>query len=170
MLVFVNRKAVGWVITIFSLSFTAVFHIYRMILHYGRWDTTIVQLLMVQVIHLSNVAWDYTDGELIDKKENKNPKALKDIPDFFEYLSSGVIPSQCLGGPCTHLYDYHRFIYKEEEFSQNFKTAFPAFRKFLVGITWLAVYICHISFFPLDLLYSTQFSGSSFLMRVYPYL
>lgn len=159
----VDRKVVGWAVVIFSLAFTSIFHIHRMLYDYGVWDCTIAQILMIQTIHLSNIGWDYSDG---GEKGTKNPKVLKEIPDFLEFLGSCLIPSQCLGGPCTHFVDFHRYIYNEGEYSQNFSTLLPAIKRIFTGLVWLGIYVLSVAFFPFKNLYITKFSEKSYFMQV----
>lgn len=82
----VDRKFIGWAVVVFTMTTTSIFHIRLMILNYGGWSVSVDQLLMVQTLHLINIAWDYYDGDESNKKDHMNPKALKETPKFLNIL------------------------------------------------------------------------------------
>eukprot|EP01022_Parablepharisma_sp_SALTPOND_P001349 TRINITY_DN106150_c0_g1_i1.p2 TRINITY_DN106150_c0_g1~~TRINITY_DN106150_c0_g1_i1.p2 ORF type:complete len:424 (+),score=9.45 TRINITY_DN106150_c0_g1_i1:466-1737(+) len=163
----VPRAYIGWTTVVYSLSVTAAFHIKRMYENYGGWDMTIAHILMMQTVHLSYLAWDYTDGA---DHENKSLKKLGELPTFFEFLAAALCPSQILAGPASHFVDFKNYIYQTNEYSKPVGTVWPAFKKFLTGFTWLVIYGSIVNYFPFDLFYTEQFYNSSFFARTFYFM
>lgn len=163
----VPRKYVGWTIVLYSLSTTAAAHIERMIRNYGGWDTTVAQCLMMQVISLSYMGWDYTDGL---NPECKSRTKINELPTLIEFLGSTLSPTQVLAGPAGHLTDFLNYVNNRGEYAQKYDVLIPGLKKVLTGFLWLIVYGSIVNFFPFDLLYTTQFSEADFLHRTMLFL
>ncbi len=148
---------------LYSLGTTGVFHIHCMVCNYGGWDMTVVELLMIQTIHLSNLSWDYSDGA---DPENKSATRLRVFPSFFEYMAAGLCPAQCLAGPSGHITDFLNYIYRRNEYAHMVGTLVPTVQKVVTALVWLAVYGTIVYLFPFRLLYGRTFRESNFLMRV----
>jgi hypothetical protein len=126
---------------------------------------TITQLLMIQTIGLSNVAWDYCDGETKTEKPSKN--RLVELPSFLEFMAAGLCPTQVLAGPSSHLSDFLNYIYRRNEYASEISTGFVALQRFLTGITWVVIYAVILSFVPFEILYTNAFHNSNFFTRVF---
>eukprot|EP01022_Parablepharisma_sp_SALTPOND_P008320 TRINITY_DN135639_c0_g1_i1.p1 TRINITY_DN135639_c0_g1~~TRINITY_DN135639_c0_g1_i1.p1 ORF type:complete len:540 (-),score=1.53 TRINITY_DN135639_c0_g1_i1:146-1765(-) len=157
------RKTLAWKVIIYCLTVTGLTHIYRMITNYGGWDMSISELFMVQTVHFSYLAWDYSDAV---NESNKNPKALKNLPSLLEHLAAGLCPSQCLGGPEGHLQDFLDYIYFQKEHAIPISTIWPAFEKIMYAIGSLFVYLFLVNLYPTSLLH-TDYASQPFYVRVY---
>ena len=159
-----KRSNIGWTVILYCLGTSTIFHLYRMIINYGGWDMTIVQLLMIQTLHLSNAAWDYSDGE--STSEKPSPTRLKDLPSFLEFFGAALCPSQCLSGPFTHISDYLNYIHRRNEYAVQVDTGFESFKRFLTAVAWLASYGTVLAYIPFTTFYTSTFHNSNFFMRV----
>ncbi len=160
-----DQKTVAWRIVIYCLAVTGITHAHRIITNYGGWDMSLSELLMVQTVHLSYLAWDYQDAT---EKTPRNPKILKALPTLLEHLAAGLCPSQSLGGPEGHLVDFLDYIYSRKEYAVPVSTTWPTFKKITTAIAWLCVYLAIISRYPISLLYN-DYSSHPFYMRVSPF-
>jgi len=165
---YVERKYVGWVMTVFTLSCLTYAHIARMMQCYGCWDLDISTGLMLLSIHLCGVAWDYVDGGVDPSKLSAEQKknALKEIPTVLEFFSSGVCPTQCFAGPSSNFVDYKDYIYKRGIYADVPSTVIPCMKRFLLGWTFVVFYVAIHKFFDSDQLRSPKFPNESFFTRV----
>ena len=119
---------------------------------------------MIQTIHLSNVAWDYSDGEV--KTEKPSQYRLENLPSLIEYLAAGLCPTQVLAGPSGHVSDFLNYIHRRNEYASEFNTGLVALKRFLTGTAWVIIYAGILHFVPFEILYTTTFQNSNFFVRV----
>jgi len=161
------REYIGWTVVITSSLTASLFHAQRLIFNYGNWDTGIVQIFMIQVIHFSYLGWDYSDGA--DPK-SKSRTRLVNLPDLFEYMAATLCPTQVLAGPSSHFIDFHNYIYKKREYAKTYSCLSIGLKRAITGILWLGVYSMIINFFPMDLFYTKRFYGSPFFARLFYFM
>jgi len=182
-MVFINRKYVGGVMTIFSLFYLIFAHIERMITDYGGWHLGVSTSIMIQCISLSMVAWDYTDGLLLLEKEKADldtkkteitPKtqtisksAVKERPTFIEFFACIVCPTHSFAGPCSNYKDFRDFVYHEGDFKEIPSTVIPCLKRFGTGLISIVLYVTLHKFFPAELLRTSDFKEKDFLTRVF---
>ena len=159
-----KRNTLGWTITLYGLVATGISHAERFFSNYGGWDMSISEILMMQTVHISTLAWDYQDGADDTKKGSRT--ALKELPGLMEYFAAGLSPSQTLAGPCSHIIDFTDYIYARKEFTTSVKTVLPGLQKFTTALFWLGVYVFMTSKLPTSILYSPSYSELPFHLRV----
>ncbi len=139
-------------------------HLYRLLTNYGGWDMSLAEIFMVQTVHLSNLAWDYSDA-LDDSTRNRH--VLKVFPNLLEFMAAGLSPSQSLGGPEGHIIDFLDYIYSRGIYTAPVSTLLPTLRTVGTAVFWLlAIYLPLVSRYPLELLY-TDFDANPFGRRVF---
>ncbi len=163
-----RTPALAWTVLIFTLVCTGIGHVYRYYTNYGGWDMSICQLMMMQCIHLSVLAWDYVDGAVVETPKAPVSKvALKTLPNLIEYLAAALVPNQMLGGPNGHVKDFLDYIYHRNEYQKPVPTVKPAMIRLGTGLCWLVVYIGIVLVFPTNLVYGETYAENGFLTRVY---
>eukprot|EP00826_Nyctotherus_ovalis_P049143 TRINITY_DN5886_c0_g1_i1.p1 TRINITY_DN5886_c0_g1~~TRINITY_DN5886_c0_g1_i1.p1 ORF type:complete len:377 (-),score=54.73 TRINITY_DN5886_c0_g1_i1:198-1328(-) len=164
---FVPRKHVGWTVVVSSLAVASVFHAKRLIFNYGNWDTGVVQIFMIQVICLSYIGWDYSDGA---DPENKSRTKLTQLPGLFEYMAAVMCPTQVLAGPSSHFIDFHNYVYGKKEYAKEYSVASTAAKRIVTGIVWLGIYASIVNRFPMEIFYSEKFYNSDFFTRLFYFM
>ena len=154
---------IGWPIVIYCLVLNCITHAYSMIIDYGGWDFTVAEIFMVQTVHLSFLAWDYSDAANLP---GKNPKELKQIPTLLEHIAAGLCPSQCMGGPAGHMIDFLDFIYARNDYVVLVNSTWPTLKKIMTATAWTFIYLIIIHRYPVSLLY-TDYSAQPFQNRVF---
>jgi hypothetical protein len=134
--------------------------------NYGGWDMSVSEILMMQTIQLSHVAWDYADGDKNEKTISKKP--IKTMPSLFEFIASAICPSQCLGGPSMHLVDFLDYIYRRNDYEKPVDTVAPALKRVMASLFWITIYLAIINNYPLSLLYDGTYADQPFHLRVSP--
>eukprot|EP00826_Nyctotherus_ovalis_P049798 TRINITY_DN6041_c0_g1_i2.p1 TRINITY_DN6041_c0_g1~~TRINITY_DN6041_c0_g1_i2.p1 ORF type:complete len:303 (+),score=48.57 TRINITY_DN6041_c0_g1_i2:401-1309(+) len=149
---------------LYTLSTSAVFHVRRMILDYGGWSTTVSQLFMIQVLHLSYVAWDYSDGA---DKESKSRTKLVALPSLLEFTAAALSPTQVLAGPFSHLTDFLNYIYRRHEYAHDMPFTWVGFIRLGTSLVWIVVYAVIGKMFPFRLIYTEKFQQGSFFEKLF---
>jgi len=135
-----------------------------MIIDYGGWTVTVAQLFMIQVLHLSYIGWDYSDGA---NKECKSRTKLVQLPSLFEFMAAALAPTQVLTGPFSHLTDFLNYIYRRQEYADIPSGASLGFIRLSTSIAWTLAYILLGKFFPFKLIYTDKFQEGSFLEKIF---
>jgi len=169
-MVYLQRKYVGWSITIFALAFLIYVHIQRMVTDYGGWHIGIETSVMIQTIHLSSVAWDYTDGGENEAKLSSEQKknAIKEQPTFLEFCASALCPTQSFAGPSSNFGDFKAFIYQTGVYKNVPSTIIPCLKRFGLGVIFVALYVLLHKNFPPEFLRGPIFAQTNFFFRVHP--
>ncbi len=159
-----NRKWAGWILTLYSVTTTTLVHIYKVAALYEAPDLALLQPLMMQAMHLCHVGWDYTDGA--NPAKEKSP-ALRNLPSPLEYFAGALCPSQCIGGPFSHLADFLDYVYQRGDFvALPANTVVPAAKSLATGVAWAAAHLVLAKYFPSSLLTTEKFLSYSFPQRV----
>jgi len=163
----VPRKFAGWIITIFALLVSSIVHIERMINDYGGWHLGVSTSMMLQCIHLSSFAWDYTDGAQDPAKLSTDQKkyAIKEYPGIIEFLAAAVSPGQSFSGPASNFNDFMDWIYLRGDFEKLPDSKNACFKRFMTGVCFIFVNLVLTMFFPSDLLTSENYPNESFINR-----
>lgn len=159
----VSRKYAGWTMTMYSVGVTSTYHIKRMLINYGNWDTDVTQLFMIQVISMSYLGWDYTDGA---NPESKSRTRLPKLPSFIEYFAAIICPTQVLAGPSSHFTDFYNYVYSKSEYAEKFETSYTGFKRILTAIIWLAIYSLIRVYYPYEMFFTKEFYEANFFSRL----
>ena len=161
----VKKSKVGWTLVIYPWSMTLLVHLYNLIRGTKGLHFLAIQILMTQTMHLANIGWDYADADNLTKNESRT--TLRNVPSLMEHLAAGLCPSQCLGGPISHVSDFLRYIYSLEEFKAEVNTQRESAKNVITGFIWLIVNVLITKSFPATLLNEPEFAQNDVVTRVF---
>ena len=168
LLLYTDRKRVGWVITAFAFGTLIIAHVERMLTDYGGWHLGIATSLMIECIHLCSFGWDYADGgaDPSTLATEQKANAIKDLPSLLEFFSAALCPTQSFAGPSSNFVDFKNYIYSQGIYENIPSTVAPCLVNFAAGSLFIAIYVLCLKYFPLSFLESHDFLNVNFFTRV----
>ncbi|GES62828.1 MBOAT family protein [Aspergillus terreus] len=181
---YVDGSLMPWIGFIFLMGHMSISHIYRQILN----DPQVVDITgaqMVLVMKLSSFCWNVHDGRLPQAQLSDPQKyaAITEFPGILDYLGYILFFPSLFGGPSFEYVDYRRWIdttlfdvppgtdpskapptRKKRRIPRS---GTPAFKKAIMGLFWILVFLQLGSVYNQDTVLSEGFMELSFLRRVW---
>ncbi|EAU32345.1 conserved hypothetical protein [Aspergillus terreus NIH2624] len=181
---YVDGSLMPWIGFIFLMGHMSISHIYRQILN----DPQVVDITgaqMVLVMKLSSFCWNVHDGRLPQAQLSDPQKyaAITEFPGILDYLGYILFFPSLFGGPSFEYVDYRRWIdttlfdvppgtdpskapptRKKRRIPRS---GTPAFKKAVMGLFWILVFLQLGSVYNQDTVLSEGFMELSFLRRVW---
>lgn len=156
------RKTCTMVVPAFVMVYCVLGHLHRQYINYLGWDLDFTGCQMVLTQKLYMMAYNLYDGECLAKgKDNRAAKkcsefALKDMPDFFEFLGYTFCFASVLSGPAFEYATYRNIcdgslLYKADGKPKGKipSNVWPTLRPFLTSLANLVVFVVLGGYFPL---------------------
>eukprot|EP00523_Entomoneis_sp_CCMP467_P002840 CAMPEP_0168742076 /NCGR_PEP_ID=MMETSP0724-20121128/12850_1 /TAXON_ID=265536 /ORGANISM="Amphiprora sp., Strain CCMP467" /LENGTH=502 /DNA_ID=CAMNT_0008789615 /DNA_START=6 /DNA_END=1514 /DNA_ORIENTATION=- len=156
------RKTAAFAVPAFVMTYCVLGHLHRQYINYLGWDLDFTSSQMVITQKLWMMAYNLYDGDLIAKgKESRAAKkcapfALKDLPDFIEYLGYVFSFTTVLSGPAYEFSIYKQACDGSHLYDANGKpqgeipsNVWPTLRPFLLGLFSMAAFVVVGGAFPI---------------------
>lgn len=158
----------GFVTTIFTLSYLTLVHIERMVNDYGGWHLGVSTFVMLLCLKLSAIAWDYVDGGIDPSKLSTEQKksALHELPSLLEYFAACTSPTEVLAGPLSGFVDFKDYINGQGIFKNIPSTIKPCLKRFMHGIFSAVIYVLLSNYFPISKMSDPEFYKWNFFYKV----
>jgi len=168
LLIFVVGRKCGFILTVYCLTFLAIFHIYRMYIDYGGWNMDITTTLMMTVPRICSLAWCYQDGRTKEKlSPEQEIRKLEELPNLFQYFSYILFYSTVILGPFCDYNDFRDFIYLQNDYREIPNTFSASFLELLGGFVFMGITATVLPHYLPDYMATPQFAKDSVLYQIF---
>lgn len=181
---YVDGSLMPWIGFIFLMAHMSISHIYRQILD----DAQVIDITgaqMVLVMKLSSFCWNIHDGRLPQEQLSDPQKysAIREFPGIVDYLGYVLFFPSLFAGPSFEYVDYRRWLdttlfeippgtdpskvpptRKKRKIPRS---GTPAFKKAVIGLGWVFLFIQLGSVYTKDFVLSETFMTYAFPRRVW---
>ena len=136
---------------------------------YGGWHLGISTSAMLQCVHLSSFAWDYTDGGEEDPKQlssEQKKNAIKEYPGLIEFMAAAVCPTQSFTGPASNFMDFMDYVWRRGDFAHIPDTGKACAKKVGLGAVFIVMHLVLGKFYTAEMLRTKEFAEHGVFTRV----